>query len=418
MKLLRKTTALFLALICVLTCMSFGVSAKNTKTKNVTIHRYSQKEYNVKKTSAQQKYTFDYSVSNNSKNYIKVKFSDFGVSYNLIVKGGKITSKKLPVISVFYKSGNTKVVVNKYKVTVDKKEKVKFKDVKINKDTNKSINLYNPYYKDYYFKLSKPKVAKINMAYCASGTKFAYDTEGAKEGTTNVDVYLKDLKVKVGSFKIEVGSFPTTVKKSCKNLELKYSSHGSNAYMSKSYVMISDILKDMKSESKAKYSIESDNENVVSSLSSGEIYATGKGKTTCTVYEKLGKAKKKSIGKFTVTVTKANMAYVAEENAMWYDEGIFGQGEGIEFLNLTDNTSLNMESTIERCLINNSNTGSHFKSSQYEITYKSFDTAVATVNSSGVVTAKSCGTAIITYIISFEDGSKYMGKCEVFVESE
>ncbi|MGN0489663.1 MAG: hypothetical protein ACI4HO_10410 [Ruminococcus sp.] len=418
MKLLRKTTALLLALICGLTCMSFSAGAKSTKTNNITIHRYSQKEYTVKKTSEQQKYTFDYSVSGNSKNSIKVKFSDWGISYNLEVKGAKITSQKLPVISVFYKKGNTKVIVNKYKVTVDKKEKVNFKDVKINKDTNKTLKLYNPYYKDYYFKLSNPKIVKIDMAYSASGTKYSYDTKGDKKGTTNVDVYLKDLKVKVGSFKIQVGNFPTTVKKSCKNIKLKYSSHGSNAYMSKSHVVLSDILKDMKAESKAKYSVESGNEKVVSSLSSGEVYATGKGKTTCTVYEKIGKAKKKAIDKFTVTVTKANMAYVAEENSMWYDEGIFGQGEGIEFLNLTDNTSLNMEATIERCLINNSNTGSNFNSSQYEITYKSLDTAIATVNSSGVVTARSLGSAYLRYIIIFEDGSKYMGRVEVCVESE
>lgn len=418
MKLIRKTTALFLAIICILSCMSFSVSAKKAKTENVTVHNYSQKDLTVKKTSAQQKYTFDYSIKNNGKKYVNVKFSDVGASCDLEIKGRKITSKKLPVISVFYKKGDTKVIVKKYKVTVDKKVKVNFKNVQINKGTTKVITVKNPYYKDYYFKLSKPKVAKISMEYFAKGKKFSYDTKGVKKGTTNVNVYLKDLNVKVGRFKIEVGNFPTTVKKSCKKLKLKYSSYGSNAYMSKSHVMLGDILKNMKAETKAKYSVVSDNENVVSSLSTGEIYATGKGTTTCTVYEKFGKAKKKPIGNFTVTVTKADMAYVAVENSMWYDEGIFGQGEGIEFLNLIDNKTLNMEEIIVSCLINNNTTGSHFKSSLYKITYKSGDKSVATVNSSGIVTAKDYGSAVISYTIRFKDNSEYNGKCEIFVESE
>ncbi len=418
MKLIRKTTALFLALICGLTCVSFSASAKKVKTKNVTVHHYSQKNLTVKKTSAQKKYTFDYSIKNNSKNYIKVNFSDWGVSYNLQIKGRKITAKKLPVISIFYKKDDTKVIVKKFKVAVAKKEKVTFKDVQINKGTTKVITLKNPYYKDYYFKLSKQKVAKISMAYFASGEKFSYSTKGVKRGTANVNVYLKDYNVKVGRFKIEVGNFPTTVKKSCKKIKLKYNGHGSNAYMSKSHVMLADILKNMKAETKAKYSVVSDNENVVSSLSTGEIYATGKGTTTCTVYEKLGKAKKKPIDKFTVTSTKANMAYVASENSMYYDEGIFGQGEGIEYLNLTDNKTLNMKAIIISCLINNKITGSHFKSSLYKIIYKSSDKSVATVTGSGVVTAKNYGSAIISYTISFKDGSEYNGKCEVFVESE
>ena len=64
--------------------------------------------------------------------------------------------------------------------------------------------------------------------------------------------------------------------------------------------------------------------------------------------------------KITVKVKKAPMSYVARENYYWYDDGVFGKGEDVEYLHLTDNTTLEMEDTIKTCLINNKSTGSHF----------------------------------------------------------
>jgi hypothetical protein len=180
--------------------------------------------------------------------------------------------------------------------------------------------------------------------------------------------------------------------------------------------MLKNILKDKKANTT--YSVSSSNENVVSYLSSGEIYATGKGKATCTVYEKTGKSKKTEIDTFTVTVTKSKMAYVVEENALWYNDGIFGQGNLIEYLNLTDNKTLKIQGIIKSHLINNTNLGSHFKSSLYKITYKSGNTKVAKVSSKGVVTAKAVGNAKITYTITFTDGSAYKDVCNVSVEED
>lgn len=415
MKLIKRSAAIFTALICLTSTVTFGANAAKAKAKKVTVSRYSEKQINVKKTKAQSKYTFICSVKNNGKNCIRAAVLDGEDGFSLSIFGRKPT-KKSPVVTVYYNKDGARVTVKKYSVTVKDAQKVSFKDVNINTGTKKTVKLNNPYYKDYSFKISDKKIAKIEMGYFSDGTDFSYKMKGLKKGSTEVNVYLEGTGFKAGSFKINVGDFPAAVKKRYKALELKYNSHGSNAYMSKSHVILKNIITDKKA--KAKYSVVSDNENVVSSLDTGEVYATGKGRATCTVYEKIGKSAKKSIDKFSVKVTKAKMSYVAEENSMWYNDGIFGGGEFVEYLNLTDCKTLKTEETIVRCLINNRQTGSHFKQSQYKITYKSTNPGVASVSSNGVVTAKKPGSATIIYKISFSDGSAYTDKCPVEVETE
>ena len=90
----------------------------------------------------------------------------------------------------------------------------------------------------------------------------------------------------------------------------------------------------------------------------------------------------------------------------------------MEYLNLTDNATLEMEDTIKTCLINNSLTGSHFKKSQYTITYKSDNPKIATVSKNGVVTAKAEGETDIIYSIKFSDKSVYKNICTVSVSNE
>ena len=108
------------------------------------------------------------------------------------------------------------------------------------------------------------------------------------------------------------------------------------------------------------------------------------------------------------------MAYVAKQNALFYDNGIFGHGDNTEFLDVAN--TLVMKSVIVRRLLNNSLTNSHFKTSDYKITFHSTNTKAAKVSSAGKVTAIKKGSARIYYTITFSDKSTYKYYCKIIVE--
>ncbi len=287
--------------------------------------------------------------------------------------------------------------------------------VKINVKTSKKITLYNPYKKEYKLKIADESIAKLQFGYLADGTNRTYNFKGLKKGTTTVKVKYKG-KV-IDTFKISVGNYDTTIKDKFKNTTFKYNSHGSNAYMSKSNVSINKLLADKKHKSVAKYTAESADTSIVDTTKDGLIYATGTGKTKVTIYEHMN-SKKTKVGTIKVKVVDAKMNYVARENANYYDEGIFGQGENCEYLYVGE--TFDVEARILKTLINNEITGSKFKKSQYTITY-SIDKEGAeniTVTKDGVATALKFGSGKIDYVITFIDGSKYKNTCNIWVEEE
>lgn len=430
MTVLKKSISICLVALFVISLFSICTSAK-VDAQNISINLYSDKVIKVNVPSSLRGLKF--TVKSNSKGVVAGLFDKSGDYASSLVAGKRLyvdiiadkTTDKPVTVTLKYTKNGEKILFKKFKVTVAPMQKVNFSDWSINKGSTNRYTVENPYFGDYDFKLSDKSAVAIGYpdylgdykydGLVEKSNNFEYYVKGKSKGKVRADVYLSEYGVKVGSFNITVGDFKATVVDSYKNISLKYSKNGSNAYMSKSHIDLADILNNKKS--KAKYTVVPDNTNVADYLDTGEAYATGLGSTTCSIYEKSGK-KKTLVDKIKISVSEAKMSYVALENEYWYDDGVFGKGEMVEYLNLSDNSTLRMKDTIETCLINNKQTGSHFKKSQYAITYKSNNPKIATVSKKGVVTAKSFGDANITYSIKFSDKSVYKNNCPVSVINE
>lgn len=411
MKLTKSISGIILTALMLMSIAVFPTAAASVKAQKKVMTQYTEVNYPESKSS---KDTYKIKIKNNSKNYIKADFTDFGTSYHLWIKAKKVTpDKNKPVVTVYKEKDGKNTDVKKYRFTVNAPEKKSFSKMKINEKMTKKKTLKNPYYKDYSFKYDK-KIIKINTAYFASGEKYTYKIKGLKKGTTKVKVFIKGTGVKAGTFNVTVGDFKTKLKKKYNTLELKYNSHGSSTYMTDSHIKLNTMLKDRKHG--AVYSVAIDNEKIASSLSddkSTTIYSAGKGETTAKIYQKIGKKEETEIASFNIKVKKSKMNYVAKQNMLFFNDGIFGNGEMVEYLSPKE--SFSMKSTIVKSLINNTYTGSSFKKSQYKITYKSTDKSVVTVTSDGKVTAKKVGNAVVNYTITFSDDSKFNGGCPIEV---
>lgn len=407
----KTTASIILALMIAVGTAVIPCSAKTVKTTKTTLTQYTQKSFSFTKPSSRE---YKYSVTNNGKKYIGVSFTDNKSVYNFTVTAKSKTSEKKPALTIYYESKGKKVNVKKYSFTVKAPEKIKFSKVKINEKMTKSVTLKNSFTKEYTFKYSK-KIAKIDTKnYTRAKTKRTYEIKGVKKGNTTVKVYLKGTKKRIGTFRISVGDYATKVKKSYSPLKLKYSGHGSSNYMKDCNISLDKILRNKKYN--ASYSVVVNNEKIASTIQSDDdytIYSVGKGSTSADIYQKIGKKEAEKIATLKIKVTKAKMSYVAKQNMLWFDNGIFGNGEMVEYL--SPNETFNMQNTIVSSLINNTYTGSHFKKTRYKITYKSSDPSVAEVNSGGKVTAKSIGAAVINYTITFSDKSTFKGGCPVEV---
>lgn len=92
---MKKLLAIILAVVCIIPTMavSFSVSAKaatnNVNSKDAFMYQYSEKTYTVKKTKTQQKYKFDYSVSNNKDNSVIVVKNDGKTKFQVTIGGNK-----------------------------------------------------------------------------------------------------------------------------------------------------------------------------------------------------------------------------------------------------------------------------------------------------------------------------------------
>ncbi|MBQ7504514.1 MAG: Ig-like domain-containing protein [Ruminococcus sp.] len=407
---MKKTIGILLSILIVFGAITiFSSSAVTVKDK--TLRAYTKHSFTLNKSESK-KYLCK--TTNNKKNNIAVTFKDNGDTYSLTTVAKKTTSGKKPVVTIYYKNSENKTVnVKKFRYKVTPLGTVNFRNIKINVDYTEKVTLSNPFVREYKFKASKPGIVKILKNYSKNGKKRTYSIKALKAGTTAIKVYLKGTSKKVGSFKITAGDFKTAIIPKYKTRKIVYNSHGSSTYMEDSHFNISDMLRYKKAG--ASYSATSANEDVVSVVSSRIVYSTGKGTTAVKITQKLN-GKKTTVGKFKVKVTTAAMAYVAKQNALFYDNAIFGHGDNTEFLDLTKTKTVSLKPVIVKRLINNSLTSSGFKSSEYKITFTSTNSKAAKVSSTGKVTAIKAGSARIYYTIKFKDKSKYKHFCKIIVE--
>lgn len=411
MKFTKTIVCSILTIMIIAVSAVFPTSATTVNTIEKTMSKYTKIKLSAAKSS---KDTYKYKITNNSKNYVSVAFEDKGTTYKLHVTSLKKTGKtKKPLLTVYKEKNGKKTDVKKYRFTVTKTEKQTFKDVKINIKMSKKVTLKNIYAKKYRFKYDK-KVISIPKKFTSKKDNRTYKIKTLKKGSTDVEVYLKGTKAKVGAFKVTACDIKTTLNKKYKTLKFKYNGHGSSNYMKDCHISLNTMLSNKKYNTT--YTVTIGNEKVASTYidkKKTHIYSVGKGSTTADIYQKIGKKEEEKIGSFKITVVKTKMNYVAKQNMAYYPDGIFGSGEMVEYLSPKE--TLDMKATIVKSLINNPLTGSHFKKKYYSISFKSSDTSVAAVTSIGKVTAKKVGYAIVNYSIGFSDNSVFKGGCPIEV---
>ncbi len=412
MKFTKTVLCSILTIVLIAGTAVFPTSATSVKTTEKTLSKFTKIKLSAAKSK---KDTYKYKIKNNKDKYVDVEFKDNGTSYKLHVTGKRITKKALPLLTVYKEKKGKKTDLKKYsfKVTGTKTQNFSGVSVKINVKMSKKITLNNPYVKEYSFKYDK-KIIKIDPKCKVEKTKRIYKVTTLKKGSADVEVRLKGKKKLIGKFKITAGDVPTKVKKAYSPLKLKYNGHGSSTYMQDCHISLDSMLKDKKYN--AVYTVTIANEKVASTYIDKKktyLYSTGKGKTTADLYQKIGKKEEVKIGSFKIEVSKTKMNYVAKQNMRYYPDGIFGNGEFVEYLSPKE--EFDMKKTIVSSLINNKLTGSHFKKSAYSISFKSSDTSVVKVTSIGKVTAKKIGHAVINYSIGFSDNSVFKGGCPIEV---
>lgn len=290
---------------------------------------------------------------------------------------------------------------------------ISFSNIKIKAGKTININLKNSANQKYKIKIKDTKIARQIGKITRKSDKDICKIKGLKKGQTTANVFIGDKKI--GSFKIKVLRADAKIKNKYKSFTLKHNSHGSNAYMTDCHIYVKDIVKNMNPH--RKYTVSSNDYNIVNHTSDGLIYTVNKGKTTLTIYEKNSKNKIKSLGTVSIKVKETKMAYVAKENKKFYPQGIFGKGNKYECVYLgEESNTINIQKRIKECLINNEYTGSKFKKSEYKIKYTSLDKKIAVVSDDGRVTGVKKGKTKIKYTIIFSDKSLYTNYCHISVE--
>ena len=411
MKFTKTILCSILTILIIAVTAVLPTSATTVKATKKTMSKYTKIILSAAKSS---KDTYKYKITNNSKKYVSVDFKDNGTSYKLHVTGEKITpDTNKPLLTVYSEKNGKKTDVKKYRLAVTKTVKQTFADTKVNVKMSRKVTLKNIYVKKYRFSYDK-KLISINKKFKKNGDKRTYTIKTYKKGVAEVEVYLKGTKAKIGTFNVTVGDYKTKLKKKYSTLKLKVNGHGSSTYMADCHISLNSMLKDKRYNTT--YTVTIGNEKVASTYIDKDktyIYSVGKGTTTADLYQKEGKKTEEKIGSFKITVTKTKMNYVAKQNMLYYPDGIFGNGEMVEYLSPKE--TFDMKKTIVKTLINNTLTGSHFKKSSYAISFKSSDKSVVTVTSIGKVTAKKVGHAVVNYSIGFSDNSVFKGGCPIEV---
>lgn len=234
----------------------------------------------------------------------------------------------------------------------------------------------------------------------------------AKKGTYIANAK-EDGKV-VGKVKFIVGDFKTKINAKNSNINLIYNKNVEfslqeiNGYYSTSQIRY--LLSFPKKG--AKYSIKTTGKSILKQRNN-ELVSTGVGKSTYTLYQKMGNNKATKVGNFTVNIKAKNMSMAEATKLSLADrtDGIFSNDDIYLLRNEKRNTKKDFTELLSIGY------GIYIKPSNYKITYSVKDTKIATVSKSGVVKAKKKGITKYTAKISFTDKSTYTYKCDIYVES-
>ncbi len=402
---MKRTVGIFLCLLIALSVVVFPTTASALSATEKTITQYNDINLTFDKPEADE---YNCVVDNNKDGYIKVDANNEGDYYWLTVAGVKATKTTKPVITITdSKNGNE---IKKFRITVNAVKKVKQSNVKINKGTWKYVNVKNPYtLKEQKLSYNK-KIIKIKQGWYGDGYgNYRYEVKGLKKGTTTVKVKLKGTTTTIGSFKIKVGDFKASIKKSYKNSTLRYNKHIKSYYLENGgTVNVAEAINNF--HANGKYTVKIKNKKIASTLKASKttttpkcvkIYALKTGKTKAYVYEKRGKAKKKKIGTINITVKKAKDAEVYGANRVLDNDGIFYEF----FVKVGDN--IDLKTIVTKRYLNTSI--SNFKDSEYKFTFKATPEDVMTVDENGVFTILKNDNNKAEYTITFADGSKVTG---------
>ncbi len=254
-------------------------------------------------------------------------------------------------------------------------------------------------------KLSTPQFNELyDGDYCYAPFK------GLKQGTTKVKVYQKKKLVNTLTIKV----VKKTPKMPKKNYKMKFSNKGLTK--NSTLLAVNKYSGKMKFYNfKAKYKLKSSNSKVAT-VKDGVVKTAGVGKATISVFETLNK-KTKKVCSFKVTVSAVKMNAVAKYNREFYDDGLFGKGEFVEYLYLNPDegsSTLDMRQVIVGGLLNNLDAS--FTPDDYTISYVSADPEIVSVDDKGLATAQKAGSTEITYKITFADGSEFSESVDFMVE--
>lgn len=282
------------------------------------------------------------------------------------------------------------------------------------------------YYDTYDFKISPKNIVKkmqtpeFNEVY--GGVSYmgvnnaSIPFKGLKEGTAKVTVLFG--KKKVATFNILVK--PLAPKMPKKTYKMSFSEKG---LVQKSIISAFDKYGgEMKNYNfKAKYKLKSSNKSVATVTKDGGVKTTGVGKATISIFETLNK-KTKKVCTFNIISSPVTMRAVAKYTREMYDDGLFGNGEfveylyvnGVDFLGFEGPETLDMKFVIERYLLNGY--GAHFDPEDYTITYVSDNPEIVSVDEKGLATAVGAGSTWVTYKVFFADGTTFKEKVPFSVE--
>jgi hypothetical protein len=132
------------------------------------------------------------------------------------------------------------------------------------------------------------------------------------------------------------------------------------------------------------------------------IYTKKAGKTTLTIYEKRGKAKKKKIGTIKLTVKR-----VKDAEVFWSNFGLDNNGIFYERF-ISPGQSFDLKAIVERRYINHEWTGSHFDEDEYKFEAVSNHPEIISVDKDGICTCNALdeeSVNYVTYKVTFKDGS-------------
>lgn len=407
MKLFKKSMGIVLSILIAASVFIVPTAVSAAETVNKTLTQYMGDSYFF---SASENDEYECKVENNNEEYIKTDFFQVSDGYWLTVNAYKPTKTVKPLITVM--NGKTGEILKKYKITVTAVKKIKVSNVKMNKGVWKEIHIKNPYFKEHKFSYNK-KIIKIKKGGYGNGNgNWIHTVKGLKKGTTTVKVKLalKGPDKLISSFKITVGDYKASLKKSFKKCTIKYNKHLKHSYNldENGSIDIGEAVKNFHSNSVISVKIK--NKKIAATCKSYKtettpkavaVYGLKTGKTKVDVYEKRGKAKKKKIGTINITVKRAKDSEVYGANRALDNDGIFYEF----FVQVGD--KIDLKTIVTKRYINTNI--SSFKDDEYKFTFKASPAEVITVDQNGIYTILSDGNNDVDYTITFADGSKVSG---------